>query len=155
MAKNMPYNAQILPNNERRLTSCLIRFWQDACRGRLMPDEADLDPDALADLWPKCFLIQTFDIKREHYSYTYLGEEIIEAFQDGMMDEGQSMLVSPKANKLALSFNQVITTCAPVISEGEFLSLAGRMIRYRQCLLPLGKGEEVLAIFGGLSLKAY
>lgn len=146
----------VLPSTaERRLTSQLLRYWTDACQGRLMPDEADLDPEALHELWPKCFLIQTFDIDRSHYVFTYLGQEIIDAYQDGMMEEGQSVVISPNAHKLALSYKQVVHTAAPVVSEGEFQSLAGRIVRYRQILLPLGQGEKVLAIFGGMSFKAY
>lgn len=121
-----------------------------------MPREEDIDPEVLGDLWPKCFLIQTFDIKhRRDMNFTYLGQEIIDAYQDGMMNEGQHMLISPNASKLALSFQQVMQAVAPVVAEGEFLSLSGRIVRYRQCLLPLGRGEEVDAIFGGMSFKAY
>ena len=141
---------------ERRLNVRLLKFWEEACQQRLMPDEVDLDPDTLTDIWPQCFLLQTFDIhKRGQYTYTYLGDAIIDAFQDGMLDEGQSMMISPHAEKMALSFQQVMETRAPVVSDGEFLTVTGHMLRYHQCLLPLGKGEEVVAIFGGMSFKAY
>jgi hypothetical protein len=147
----------MLTNNpaERRLTSQLLRYWQAACHGRLMPEESELNPETLHDLWPKCFLIQTFDINRDHYVFTYLGQEIIDAYQDGKMEEGQSVVISPQAHKLALSYQQVMLTGAPVISEGEFLTTHSNMVRYRQILLPIGKGEEVLAIFGGMSFKAF
>ena len=141
---------------ERRLTNRLQLYWQELARGGLMPSEEDIDPVELEDLWPKCFLIQTFDIKhRRDMNFTYLGQEIIDAYQDGVMLEGQNVLVSPQAPKMVLSFKQVMESMAPVVAEGEFLSLAGRIVRYRQCLLPLGKGDSVDAIFGGMSFKAY
>lgn len=141
---------------ERRLTARLLTYWQDMTRNGLMPREEDIDPEALGDLWPKCFLIQTFDIKhRRDMNFTYLGQEIIDAYQDGMMNEGQNVLISPNASKLALSFRQVMESTAPVVAEGEFLALSGRVVRYRQCLLPLGEGDDVQAIFGGMSFKAY
>ncbi|MBA4274181.1 MAG: hypothetical protein C0436_00865 [Alphaproteobacteria bacterium] len=141
---------------ERRLTERLLTYWQAMAKHGLMPREEDIDPEALGDLWPKCFLIQTFDIKhRRDMNFTYLGQEIIDAYQDGMMNEGQNVLVSPNASKLALSFHQVMESTAPVVAEGEFLALSGRVVRYRQCLLPLGEGDDVQAIFGGMSFKAY
>ena len=141
---------------ERRLTSRLLLYWQNKARSGLMPQEEDIDPEMLGDLWPKCFLIQTFDIKhRQDMNFTYLGQEIIDAYQDGMMSEGQHVLISPNASKLSLSFKQVMESVAPVVAEGEFLSLSGRVVRYRQCLLPLGVGDDVNAIFGGMSFKAY
>lgn len=141
---------------ERRLTARLLAYWQALAHGGLMPVEEEIDPESLGGLWTKCFLIQSFDIRhRQDMNFTYLGQEIIDAYQDGMMSEGQNMLVSPNAGKLALSFRQVMESCAPIVAEGEFLALTGRVVRYRQCLLPLGKGDDVQAIFGGMSFKAY
>ncbi len=141
---------------ERRLTARLLVYWNDLGRGALMPKEDDIDPNILGDLWPKCFLIQTFDIKhRQDMNFTYLGQEIIDAYQDGMMSEGQHVLISPQASKLVPSFRQVIEAVTPIVAEGEFLAQSGRMVRYRQCMMPLGEGNEVQAIFGGMSFKAY
>lgn len=141
---------------ERRLTMRLMKYWQGLCKGALMPQEDAIDPDSVSDLWPKCFLIQTFDITHHRdMNFTYLGEEIIRAYQDGLMSEGENMLVSPNPSRLALFFHQVMESAAPVEAEGEFLALDGRVVRYRQCLMPIGRGDEVQAIFGGMSFKAY
>lgn len=141
---------------ERRLTVRLINYWQALSNGGLMPVEEALDPEAVGDLWPKCFLIQVFDImNRRDMNFTYLGQDIIDAYQDGLMDEGQNMLISPNASRLSLTFRQIIESVAPVIAEGEFQAITGQVVRYRQCLMPIGKGDEVQAIFGGMSFKAY
>jgi hypothetical protein len=152
---NQPQPAALFAQ-ERRLTSRLLQYWQYLCDGRLMPDEKEIEPTALGDHWQRCFMIQVADITdRSNYNFTYLGEDIIRAYNDGVITDDTNMLVSPNAEKLALSFHTVISTASPVVSEGEFQSLAGRMIRYRQCLLPLGQGEKVEAIFGGMGFKAY
>jgi hypothetical protein len=145
-----------LEQPERRLTGKLDAYWHEIAQGRAMPEESDMDMETLASLWPKCFLIQTFDItERRDMNYTYLGREIIDAYQDESLKEAQHLLVSPKAVHLLASFRQVMSSHAPLIAQGEFTSSSGRQVRYRQSMLPLGKDGVVQAIFGGFSFKIY
>ncbi len=44
-------------------------------------------------------------------------------------------------------------TRKPLIEEGEFTNQHNETVKYRQCLLPLGEGDEVHAIFGVLHIK--
>ena len=37
---------------------------------------------------------------------------------------------------------QVLATAKPLLEEGEFHNLRGEVVRYRQCLLPLGEEAE-------------
>jgi hypothetical protein len=67
---------------ERRITRRVYNYWHSICRGRLMPEEADIDPDALEDDWRHCFLLQTRDMDHiEQFNFTYLGEGILAAYQ--------------------------------------------------------------------------
>lgn len=144
------------PAHDRRQINDLMQYWQRLCASRLMPEENDIDPEDVAEHWPHCFLIQVFDItQRRDYNFTYLGEGIIRAYRDGLLSAGEGIIISPNASELTHSFRIVLDTCAPVLAEGEFKSRHNQIIRYRQCLLPLGRGNTVDAIFGGMSYKVY
>ena len=41
---------------ERRLVYRIMRYWQKQCGGRQYPSLSDIDPEAIADMWPSCFL---------------------------------------------------------------------------------------------------
>lgn len=143
------------PYGERRLTLRLLRYWKDLCGIRAMPEEPEIDPDVLGQDWPYCFLLQSRDVANiQDYNFTYLGERILNAYFDKQMDEHNEFLIGPNAYRLGSHFTQVIKTGAPVIDEGEFETLHGRRVLYRQVLLPVGnetKGVE--AIFGGMNYK--
>jgi hypothetical protein len=144
-----------LSGMERRLTLRLIAYWERVRGERLMPSESDIDPDDLHDLWDYCFLVQVRDLIKEDYNYTYLGSAIVDAYRAGLSMSDPGRLVAPSANKLTISYQQVINTRAPVIEEGEFNNLRGDRVKYRQCMLPLSYGEAVDAIFGGMRFKIF
>lgn len=121
-----------------------------------MPTEADIDPDDLQDLWDYCFLIHVKDLSQPDYNYTYLGKAIQQAYNGELTDNDSGCgVASPNAGKLAVSYTKVIETRAPLIDEGEFINLRTDLVKYRQCLLPLGDGDKVDAIFGGMRFKVF
>lgn len=123
--------------------------------GREMPVENDIDPDALRDIWDHCFLIQVRDLAQEDYNYTYLGDAIRESYRTGLSEADDAPIASPNAARLNEAYLHVIATRAPLIEEGEFTNYAGHLIKYRQCLLPLGENRHVLAILGGMRFKLF
>lgn len=143
------------PYGERRLTLRLLRYWQDLRGMRNMPEEPEIDPDALGPDWGFCFLLQSRDVANtQDYNFTYLGDRIMGAYFDREIDEHNEFLVGPNAYRLGTHFARVLETAAPVIDEGEFLTLQARRVLFRQVLLPLGTDEtSVEAIFGGMNYK--
>lgn len=138
---------------ERRLTVRLLSYWERLRNGRLMPIEADIDPEQLADLWDYCFLIHTKDLGKEDYNFTYLGDAIIKAYHGGLSAAECNGLLAPNAQTLAQGYQQVLNTHLPLVEEGEFHDPIGQIVKYRQCLLPLGEQDAVTAIFGGMRFK--
>lgn len=120
-----------------------------------MPTEQDIDPEDIQDLWDNCFLIHTNDLAKPDYNYIYLGQAVMEAYRGGLSDSDPALLLSPNATKLASCYVQVITQRKPLIDEGEFYNLHHQLVKYRQCLLPLGKDGKVDAIFGGMRYKIF
>ncbi len=139
---------------ERRATRRVFNYWQSLCHGRAMPEEADIDPDALGDDWPHCFLLQTRDIDHiEHFSFTYLGEGILAAYQHAGIAVDNLFLIGPKAFYLAPHFAHVMTTRSPLLEDSHFIADNDTQVFYRQCLLPVGNGKKVEAIFGAMVFK--
>ncbi|MBX9727190.1 MAG: PAS domain-containing protein [Rickettsiales bacterium] len=150
-----PEPIDIYPYGERRLGLRLLRYWQEKRGLRVLPIENDIDPEELGQDWDYCFLLQSRDVANiEDYNFTYLGNKIMKAYFDKRIDEHNQFMVGPNAFRLSKHFTQVLDTKQPVLDEGEFETLHGRRVLYRQVLLPLGdldKGIE--AIFGGMNYK--
>lgn len=140
---------------ERRITLRLIAYWEKLRKDGVMPREEDIDPDDLQELWDYCFLIHTKDLAKKDYNYTYLGIELQKAYQ-GDLKEADGFDITPlNAKKLSGNYDIVINTQKPLISEGEFINLNNNLVKYRECLLPLGRSDKVEAIFGGMRFKVF
>ncbi|MFZ4540299.1 MAG: PAS domain-containing protein [Rickettsiales bacterium] len=145
----------IYPYGERRLGQRLLRYWREKRSIHAMPVENDIDPEELGTDWDYCFLLQSRDVANvQDYNFTYLGQKIMTAYFDKAIDEHNQFMVGPNAYRLSNHFARVIETRAPVLDEGEFLTLHGHKVLYRQVLLPLGDDSKpVEAIFGGMNYK--
>jgi hypothetical protein len=140
---------------ERRITLRLLAYWEKLRGERAMPHEDDIDPDDLKDLWDRCFLIHVQDLDKPDYNYTYLGKAIDEAYHHGLSQGDPNGMLSPNANDLAHGYAKVIETGKPLLEEGEFTNLHQEVVKYRQCLLPLGQNGKIEAIFGGMHFKIF
>jgi hypothetical protein len=138
---------------ERRITLRMLAYWEKMRGARPMPHEDDINPDDIGDLWDNCFLIHVKDLEKKDYQYTYLGEDIKKAFQGGLSTTDTNGMVSPNAVKLADCYNKIIRSCEPIVDEGEFTNNHGDIVKYRQCLMPLGENGKVDAIFGAMRYK--
>lgn len=140
---------------ERRLTHRVYRYWEELCRGRVMPEESDISPEALGADWQHCFLLQTRDIENiEQFNFTYLGEGILSTYQEAGVDTDNFFMIGPNAFYLAPHFMGVARTARPLMDDSHFIANDGTKVLYRQCLLPLGSPKGgVEAIFGAMLFK--
>jgi len=142
----------------RRLPEMLIKQW-DLLRGdRPFPSEDEFSPEIIDDMgfWENCFLTQAHDIKRgKDYNYTYIGSNILEAYQGDLLGVSVHSVASPSADNLTLRYQQVMATQTPLTSEGEFLNARNMNVRYRQCLVPLGKNGKVDTVMGAIRYMLY
>ncbi|MBL0318352.1 MAG: PAS domain-containing protein [Alphaproteobacteria bacterium] len=138
------------------MTDQLFGYWTKIKGERPFPSEQEIDLADIRDVWDHCFLIQikkTADII--DYRYIYMGESIKEAYGDDLTGQSvYSRLVSPEAATVVSKFHKVLDTLSPVFDESEFVNLQDNVIKYRQCLLPLGAREGIVDyILGGMSWK--
>lgn len=142
---------------ERRTSLILLQYWNELRDERELPQEDEIDPERLSIIWGHCFLIQIRDIKQvKDYNYTYLGPNLTQAYHDGTLDRYNGKMIAPDANRVSHLFQQVIDTKDPLIDEGEYRNPLGRMVKYRQSMLPLGTPDGVVeSILGGAWFKLF
>jgi hypothetical protein len=140
---------------ERRITIRLLAYWEKLRGLRPMPTEEDIDPDYLNDLWDYCFLVHVKDLDKPDYNYTYLGSALQAAYQGELTGDKLPDIATINASKLTGNFAKVIEKAAPWQGEGQFINLHNDVVKYRQCLLPLGENGVVDAVFGGMRFKVY
>lgn len=139
----------------QRITEVLQEYWQRKCVNDNIPNDADIDPQDLGDIWEHCFLVQKVDAGK--FQYLHMGTEIIEAYGDDLTGhEVCEKLVGQLHEPLSAEFAEVVATRRPLLKESSFINLKKMDVRYRTCLLPLRRnGNAVEYILGGMKWKAY
>lgn len=149
-----------MQNNEKRVNEKLLAYWQEIRGDRAYPLESDIEPEALHSIWNMCFLISVNpDITSpKKYKYTYLGEELIKAYDNDLSDkETCETLVYPIPLTLLHTFDEMRISGKPTSQEAEFTNSKGIVIKFRSALLPLGRDDdkEVAYIMGGFAWKEF
>lgn len=143
----------------RRITEHLLRYWLQLRSAREMPQENELNPDALKDSWDNCFLIQlTNAATHGGYRYIYMGQNLLDAFGEDVTREDAETLVSLPSKRVIAKFDQAVAMRKPLIDEAEFVNAKKMTIKYRQILLPMGNNREPMELtylFGGMRWKAF
>lgn len=159
------YNKHMTPRAQttespahRRLHERLVEYWEAARKGHAVPDEGDIDPEELHDIWDSCFLVKIDEAaKKGIYRYNYLGLSLIAAYGDDLTGRDIcETLVQPASPLLVKKIGEVVKTAAPTQAEGEFTNRSGMVIRYRAMLVPLGKSKnEITYVLGGMRWRPY
>ncbi len=140
----------------RRITDIILEYWAEIKHDELFPNEELLDISSLSHIWDNCFIVQTRDIiSHGAYSYKYLGKNIIDAYGQDLTDLSIKNFVSPQAHHLQSIYDKILGTRQPLLDEGEFLNSKGKTVKYRQCLVPLGRegSSDIESILGGMRYK--
>lgn len=148
-----------MQETSRRIPDLLSAYWDEIRQKRALPAESDVSQEHLEKLgcWKDCFFIQVRDIAKEKdYNYSYLGKAIINAYGEDLTGVSIRAFTSPDAANLEEKYFEVIATARPVINEGEFQNARNLLVRYRQCLVPLGTAEgNVQAILGAMRYRLF
>jgi hypothetical protein len=129
---------------ERRLTMRLLNYWQELRGVREFPKLADINPEAIEDVWENCYVLDT-SVNASHPVFSYLGKAL--AKYSGVYLQGQSISVTQHRTLLDQAtrhFPDVLETRAPVTSEDEFLRYDGIKIIYRSIILPLSDDQKTI-----------
>ena len=145
---------------KQRINEILQEYWDSLKKGGEYPDESEVDPDALAEIWDHCFLVKVEHENIERpYEYVYLGESLIRAYggDDVTEKDVAETLVYPSDKSLLHKFKEVVDSRQPVEEDSEFTNASDMVIKFRSNMLPLSHGGEegVAFILGGMKWKAF
>ncbi len=145
-------------DSKQRITLRLLAYWEKLRLGRDMPSPSDINADDLQDLWDYCFIINLKDfdkdLKAKNCDYTYLGKALQTSCLNASNPEAseESPLNFKKLSKNCL---KAIQNSSPLLDEGEFVTPQNNIVKYRECLLPLGENGRIEAILGGMRFRLY
>ncbi len=140
---------------ERRINLRLLSYWEKLRHGRDMPPLSEFNPDDLRDLWESCFLIEMAQLDKSDGHYKHLGQFIRDSYEQGTIKGDSGAMISPDPFVTQQHFRSVIASGKPLLDEGEFSNGDNKIVKYRQCLLPLGASGKVEAVFGGMNFKIF
>lgn len=138
-----------------RITTIIIDHWEKVRGDNAIPSQQDLDPNTLESLLDNCFLVKATSFAANgRHDYVYIGKNIVDAYGSNVTYPQDNSHIDPLSHKD--KFEEVIRTKKPVLDEGEFINKDGHVVKYRQCLVPLGKdGRTIETIFGGMRFKVF
>jgi hypothetical protein len=142
----------------QRINEKLLQYWQSLSHENGLPAESEIDPDAIPEIWPYCFLVQADKKDTRGYTYSMMGEELVHACGDDWTGkEVCEALLFPHPPSLLLTFDRVVALREPHLDEGEFHNAHGVLVKYRSCVAPLSRagGNDVAYILGAMRWKAY
>lgn len=144
--------------NEHRFHQRLQKYW-NSLRGALpFPQESAINPDEISDIWASCFLISLDSVtERLGYRYSYMGSQLLEAYgADPDHGGSTSQLISTPYGTMIAKYDEARAKKAPVIDENEFVNARNVAVRYRSCILPLGRPDGTLThLIGCMRWKMY
>jgi len=126
---------------ERRLIRKLLGYYLQKCGDRAFPTLSDIDPDDIADMWDRCFLLDTAD-NRDFPYFQHLGPSLVK--YSGILLSGKTDWATILLDKAVLNFRQTIEKRVPVLVEDKLARFDGRVILFRSTLLPLSDDEDTV-----------
>jgi hypothetical protein len=147
--------ADALPKGlERRLVLRLLGYWRSICGDRSFPSFAEVDPAAIPDMWPHCFVLEVVGQESDPV-FRHVGVDL--ASHSDVLLAGRRLSDVP-SNTLAahaVSYAQaVIAKRVPVSRGGEFNRDGNIRVLYRSIILPMSDdGETVSGLFGAANCR--
>jgi hypothetical protein len=139
---------------ERRLVLRLLDYWRSAAGDDGIPSLEDIDPEAIPDMWPFCFVLNLSG-DRDDPVFEYVGTALID--DCGIDVTGLSISAVPRHTlpEQALRYaRQALERRVPITKGGEFVHANGARILYRSILLPLGgDGDTIDRLLGAANCK--
>lgn len=141
-------------NRRRRLTDVLLERWEEVRGNKRFPSLGDIDESILRreGVWDDSFIIEVFPLViKSGYRIKYIGKNLGEKFELNNSGKFVKNLVLSFLETSSEKYEKVLHKQKPVIEEAEIKGRDGfDGIKYRQILLPLGDGEKITHILGGM-----
>ncbi|MGB8274741.1 MAG: PAS domain-containing protein [Alphaproteobacteria bacterium] len=129
---------------ERRLVLRLLKYWREIGGDESFPALADIDKDAIPDMWSYCALLAVAGPNSDPI-ISYMGTAI---GGDGGQDLTGKPLSAAAPDTLpgrAMSYyKQVLAKMVPITLGGEFTDARSRKVLYRSIVLPLADDGKTI-----------
>ncbi|KKB96778.1 hypothetical protein SZ25_00127 [Candidatus Arcanobacter lacustris] len=145
---------------DKRLSNNLLTYWNKIKENQdMMPhiDSLDVKYPLINEIWNKCLLATITDLTSMTLKYEYIGTEIIELFGnncDTISKDRSNLSYNPMTKILgktrAINF---IKKPRAITDNGTYELMDGKIIKYRSCLLPFGKNNELDHLVIGITWK--
>jgi hypothetical protein len=138
---------------ERRLVFRLLTHWRGLAGENDFPSFADVDPAAMPDMWPFCFVLDT----TEHSN-----DPIVRIAEPGIAGDaanviGRPVTALPRATLIEQAcsyFPDVLRKRVPISRGGDFIRWDGVRVLYRSILLPMSDdGETICGLLGAANFR--
>lgn len=126
------------PPSERRLARRLLAYWQERRGDREFPALGDIDPEAIGDMWPSCFVLDAVS-NREFPYFRYLGSDLLK--YSGIFLSGETDWALTLLDKAVGNFREALETRVPILIEDELTRYDGSRLLFRSVLLPLSDDQ--------------
>ena len=123
-----------------------------------MPSYEQFAPEALGDeVWQNCC---TLLLRKSHekwiYTYDFTGNLIRPALGKELKRGVGSLGINGfQEARLLNKAEEMLKTGEPLADEGHFVNDQSKIIKFRSCLLPFGRGKDFTHIVIGLSWRAF
>jgi hypothetical protein len=143
--------------HEKRLVERLKQYWRTLKTEDLLPRVEKFAPDVVADLWPRCLMLEVVS-KADNivplYTYEYMGAEIINAYGSDLTGHYVNVHMHNFPGWQVLqSVNTMLTSPEPFDTDGSFVANTHKVVKYRAVLLPFGVENSITHVLVGISWK--
>ncbi len=128
-------------------------YWQDLKGPRLYPTRQEIEPIVIKDAWDWCFIADVQKLTEHGFRYEYVGPELTEIYGAHLTHTDRFSRKTGPDIDMAEYFSEITESGEPLVYTSEFNTLKQATIKYRCCLLPLGR-DRVEYILGCMRWKA-
>lgn len=130
---------------ERRLVLRLLGYWREIRGDDDYPTFSDVDPAAIPDIWPHCFVLEASKAGDDPI-FRAVGDEIAGHFPGVIIGRRVSELTDQSLFSVTIDYlGQVLSKGAPISHGGEFYRDDGTKILYRSIVLPMSDDGETVS----------
>jgi len=139
---------------ERRLVLRLLSYWRGLCGDHNFPTFADVNPVAITDIWPHCFVLETVGCE-DNPVFRAVGDEIAKHFPGGLVGSRVSEITEKSLFSVTINYlDKALSKRTPISHGGEFYQDDGSKILYRSIVLPMSDdGETISGLLCGANCR--
>lgn len=123
-----------------------------------MPSFSQFNSSAISDIWQQCvlFVVQPMSERGITLNFHEVGDKLQGIYNKSML--GTSFNPAHRhfqGASIVGKVDKMLADLAPLLDSGQFVNSNGKVVKYRSCLLPFGKGGVVTHVIAGLSWREF